>query len=103
MPERVEKPIRVKQLEGQFKPRGPRKKSPIMVERRFHVAADRKPKVTTRLERVDRGKGQADWEVVVEIDGIRAGVRALPPLLKGRATRVRKRRVSEDSDDRIQR
>lgn len=96
MPERLEKPIRVKQLEGQFKPRGPRKKSPIVVERRFHVAADRKPKVTTRLERVDRGKGQTQWEVVVEIDGIRAGARALPPLLKGRATRVRKRRVSEE-------
>ena len=78
MPERVEKPIRVKQLESQFKPHGPRKKSPITVERRFHVAADREPKVTTRLERVDRGEGQAHWEVVVEIDGIRAGARALP-------------------------
>ena len=96
MPERMEKPIRMKELERRFKPRGPRKKTPITVERRFHVAADGEPEITTRLERVDRGRGQAHWEIVVEIDGVRAGARALPPRLKGRATRRQRRRVSED-------
>ena len=86
----------MRELERQFKPRGPRKKAPVAVERRFHVAADREPKVTTRLERVDRGNGQAHWEVVVEIDGVRAGARALPPPLKGRATKIQEARVSED-------
>jgi V8-like Glu-specific endopeptidase len=96
MPNPIEKPIRMRELERRFKPRGPRKKAPVAVERRFHVAADGEPRVTTRLERVDRGKGQAHWAVVVEIDGVRADARALPPPLKGRATKVQKRRVSED-------
>jgi V8-like Glu-specific endopeptidase len=92
----MEKPIRIKDLERRFKSRGPREKTPIALERRFHVAADREPQVKTRLERVDRGKGQAHWEVVVEIDGVHAGARALPPRLKGRATKIQRRRVSED-------
>jgi hypothetical protein len=54
----MEKPIRIKDLERRFKSRGPRKKTPIALERRFHVAADREPQVKTRLERVDRGKAK---------------------------------------------
>jgi V8-like Glu-specific endopeptidase len=96
MPERIEKPIRVKELERRFKPRDPREQTPITLERRFHVAAEGEPKVKTTLARVDRGDGRAEWEVVVEIDGVRAGARALPPPLKGRATKVKRRRVSED-------
>ncbi|MCA1710048.1 MAG: hypothetical protein LC808_44890, partial [Actinobacteria bacterium] len=50
----------------------------------------------TRLERVDRGDGKPDWEVIVDIDGVKAGARALPPALRGKATRVGKRRLTED-------
>jgi V8-like Glu-specific endopeptidase len=96
MPNQVEKPIAMKQLEDRFKSRPARTKTPIALERRFHVIADRKPQVETRLERVNRGKGEAHWEVVVEVDGVRAGARALPSPLKGRATRVGKRQVSEE-------
>jgi V8-like Glu-specific endopeptidase len=96
MPKRIEKPIRMKELERRFKSRDPRSTTPIAVERRFQVAADNEPEVRTMLERVDRGDGQPHWEVIVEIDGVRAGARALPSPLKGRATKVKKRQVSED-------
>ena len=87
MPNRIEKPIRMKELERRFTPRGPREETPIALERRVHVAADREPQVRTRLDRVVRGEGQAHWEVVVEVDGVRAGARALPPPLGGRAAK----------------
>lgn len=96
MPDRIEKPIRVRELERRFTPRGPREETPIALERRFHVAADREPQVRTRLDRVVRGEGQAHWEVVVEVDGVRAGARGLPPPLQGRATKIERRRLSED-------
>ncbi|MBA3256165.1 MAG: hypothetical protein H0T64_05890, partial [Pyrinomonadaceae bacterium] len=86
----------MKELDQHFKPRGPLKETPIAIERHFHIAADRKPQVKTRLERIDRGDGQPQWEVIVEIDGVRAGGRALPPALKGRASKIKKRRISED-------
>jgi hypothetical protein len=97
MPEQTQKPVRVKELERRFKARAARKDSPIAVERRFHVAADREPRISTRLERIDRGDGKPSWEVIVDIDGIRAGGRALPPRMKGKATKVGKRKVSEES------
>ncbi len=89
MPEPVDKPVPAKELDKHFKPRGALKKTPIALERRFHVAADREPQINTRLERVDRGDGQRYWEVIVDIDGVSAGGRALPPALKGRATQGR--------------
>jgi len=96
MPDRIQRPVSVKELDQHFKPRGPLKETPIAIERHFHIAADRKPQVKTRLERIDRGDGQPQWEVIVEIDGVRAGGRALPPALKGRASKIKKRRISED-------
>ena len=95
MAEPVDKPIPAKELDKHFKSRGALKKRPIALERRFHVAADRKPQVKTRLERIDRGDGQRHWEVIVDIDGVSAGGRALPPALKGRARKAGKRRISE--------
>ncbi len=96
MQERTQKPIPVKALNQHFKPRGALKKTPIALERRFHIAADREPQVKTRLKRIDRGDGQQYWEVIVDIDGVRAGGRALPPALKGKASKIEKRRVSEE-------
>ncbi|BFU95667.1 MAG: hypothetical protein NTNFB02_23890 [Nitrospira sp.] len=96
MQERIREPISVKKIAKHFKPRGPLKKTPITLERRFHIAADRKPHVKTRLKRIDRGDGQPHWEVIVDIDGARAGGRAMPPALKGQARKIEKRRISED-------
>lgn len=96
MPDRHPRPVPVKELDQHFKTRGPLKETPISVERRFHVAADREPKITTRLERVLRADNKVDWEVIVEIDGVRAGGRPQPPALKGEATKVGKREISEE-------
>ena len=96
MAKRTERPIPVKALNRHFKARGPLKEQSIELERRFHVASDRKPEVKTRLERIERGDGEHHWEVIVDIDGVRAGGRAMPPALKGKASRVEKRHVSED-------
>lgn len=96
MPSNIQRPVPVKELNQHFKPRGAIKVTPIALERRFHVAADCEPHVKTRLERIDRGDDKPHWEVIVEIDGVRAGGRALPPALKGQASNIEKRRISED-------
>jgi hypothetical protein len=74
MQERTQKPVPQDELARVFKTRGPVEEKPIAVERRFHIAADHEPEVRTRLERVERGDGRFDWEVIVEIDGVRPGV-----------------------------
>ena len=96
MADKAPSPIPVKRLDQHFEDRPPVDDRTIAVERRFHVVADRQPRVESRVEAVDRGDGVPHWEVVVEIDGVRAGVRARPPALGGEATRVKKRRVSEE-------
>jgi V8-like Glu-specific endopeptidase len=95
MTERTDRPVSVKRLDALFEPRDASDLTPIALQRRFHVVADREPRVETHVEAVDRGDGGSQWEVIVEIDGVRAGGRALPPALAGKATRVRKRRLSE--------
>jgi V8-like Glu-specific endopeptidase len=96
MQERNQKPIPFKKLDEHFKPRGPVKKTTIALERKFHIAARRKPRVKTRVELVERGDGQQYWEVIVDIEGVQAGGRALPPALKGKASRIKKRQISEE-------
>lgn len=96
MPVNIQRPIPLNELDKHFKRRGPVKATPIAVERRFHVGADQQPQVKTRLERIDRGDNKPHWEVVVEINGVRAGGRALPPPLKGQASRIEKRQISEE-------
>lgn len=96
MPERIQNPVPMNDLEQVFKTRGPRDERPIAVERRFHIAADREPEVKTRLERIERGDGHFDWEVIVDIDGVQAGGRALPAALKGQGVKKKRRQVSEE-------
>jgi V8-like Glu-specific endopeptidase len=96
MQKRTPKPIPVKALSRHFKRRDALKDTPIALERRFHVVADREPQVKTRLEQFDRGDGHTNWEVIVEIDGVRAGSRALPPALKGKPIKVEKRKIPEE-------
>lgn len=95
MANRSDRPVSFKELDEHFKPRPAIKETPVSVERRFHIAAEREPKVATRLVRMESRDGRPNWEVVVEIDGVRAGARALPPALKGEASRRVKRSVSE--------
>jgi V8-like Glu-specific endopeptidase len=96
MPERMPDPIPFKEIDEIFEPRGPRSEAPISLERRFQIAADREPKISTRLERIDRGDGRPHWQIIVEVDGVRAGGRALPPAMSGKPTRVGKRQISEE-------
>jgi V8-like Glu-specific endopeptidase len=96
MPEGIGDPIRMRDLDKHFEERGPLDERPIAMERRFHVSAEGEPRVQTRLERIDRGDGQPHWEVIVEVEGVRAGARALPPAMTGKATRIRKRRINEE-------
>jgi V8-like Glu-specific endopeptidase len=96
MADPIQKPIPFKELNQFFKSRLALNEKPISVERRFHIIADDKPKINTRLEPIDRGDGKQQWEVVVEIEGVRAGGRALPPMLKGNASKIEKRELSED-------
>ena len=96
MQDRNQKPIAFKELDQHFKTRGPLQETPIALERRFHIVADREPSVKARLERIDRGDGQSQWEVIVDIDGIRAGGRALPAALRGQAVKIEKRQFSEE-------
>lgn len=95
MKEYKQRPISFKKLEKYFESRPPRKSALISMERRFHIQAEGEPKVVTRLERVDRADNKMNWEVIVEIDGVRVGGRAVPPPLSGEATRIEKRRISE--------
>jgi V8-like Glu-specific endopeptidase len=92
----IQRPVLVKELDHHFKSRRALKETPIVLERRFHIAADCEPQVKTRLKRIDRGDGQPHWEVIVDIDGVRAGGRAAPQALTGKATKIEKRRISED-------
>jgi len=96
MKNQSEKPILVKDLDQYFKRRGALKETSVAIERRFHVSADHKPGIKTRLECIDRGDGQHHWEVIVEIDGVNAGGRAQPPALKGKESKIEKRTISEE-------
>jgi hypothetical protein len=68
MPDSNHKPIPFKELDKYFKARNALKDVPIAVQRRFHIVANQQPRVKTRVERIDRGDGQSDWEVIVEIE-----------------------------------
>ncbi len=96
MSDSTKRPVSLKDLDKVFKARGALNKTPIATERRFHIAADQEPQIKTRLERIVRDDGQSSWEVIVDIAGVRAGGRALPPALKGQASKIEKRKVSEE-------
>lgn len=96
MANETERPIPVKELDQHFQSRDPLKERPITLERRFHLLADQEPRVTSRLQRIERGDGRNHWEVLIEVDGVRAGGRALPRPLKGTASKIEKRQISEE-------
>jgi V8-like Glu-specific endopeptidase len=88
----ITKPIGLREAEKALKTRGPLKNIPQAIERRFHLAAEKAPNLTTRLNPLERG----GWEVVVEIDGVDVTQRAAPPLMKGTPMKRQERAVSEE-------
>jgi V8-like Glu-specific endopeptidase len=78
-------PLSNEDLRKKFGTRPPRRKKSISIERRIQIAADKEPRVETRLERIEGGDG---WELVVSIDGVRAGARTAPRPLSGKAIQV---------------
>jgi V8-like Glu-specific endopeptidase len=86
----------VKELDERFEARDALKPTPITLEPRFHVIADGEPRVETLLECVERGQGEPHWEVIVDVDGVRPGGRGLPQALNGEATKISKRKVTEE-------
>jgi len=63
----IQRPVPIEELDEHFKPRKALKETPIALERRFHVTAEREPQVKTRLQRIERGDGQPHWEVIVDM------------------------------------
>jgi V8-like Glu-specific endopeptidase len=90
-----DRPVDFDRLDDTFRARDAAKPRPIAIERRFQVAAEREPRVQAKLVRVERGDGQAHWDVVVEVDGVRAGGRALPPPLRGESSRIPRHRLDD--------
>ena len=88
---RNSKPLSLAEAAKHLETRGPRQKAKLAIERRFHLAADAEPKVTTKARRMEGG----GWEVAVEIDGIDVTGRSAPPMMKGTAVKQSARRVSE--------
>ena len=97
MPERSKRPVPFKELDKYFQARPAVRNNPIKVQHRFHIAAEREPVISTQLVAVERGDGKKSWEIIVDIDGAYAGARAQPMALKGTATKIEKRKVSEES------
>ncbi len=91
----IEKPLTLKEAEKHFKTRGANKETPISINQRFHVQAEKEPEVKTRLVPVKRDEQKISWEVQVEINGVKAGGRALPGLLKGTPVKIGAREIDE--------
>jgi V8-like Glu-specific endopeptidase len=89
-------PITGDELFKHLERRGPGREIPIAIERRFHVAADEEPRIDARLEPVERADGGHGWQVIIEIDGVRAGARVVPHPLRGDAVKPQDRDVDED-------
>jgi V8-like Glu-specific endopeptidase len=95
MASKNERPIEFEEIGKYFQDRDALEERPLTIERRFHVAADREPIVKTRFERSRDKKGESNWELVVEVEGVRAGGRASPPPLKGQPCRCERRSIDE--------
>lgn len=91
-----QRPVPMQELERQFPARAAERETPIAVQRSFVVAADRPPEVRTRVERVDRGDGHVQWQVSLDVQGVRPGGRALPAPMKGERLKRAPRQTPED-------
>ena len=101
MPDERRPPLLPDEIAERFTSREPEGDVSITIERRFHVAAELEPGAQVRLERVERDGDRQGWEVVVEIEGVRAGARALASPLRGDAVRPGELDVDEDTVDEV--
>jgi V8-like Glu-specific endopeptidase len=94
------RPLPETALKRKFPARPPRKKALIQRTSRFFVAGGRKaPAVKTRVVAIRRkagGKNRVDYEIVVDVKGVWADVRAVPPPVKGKMIKAGKRSDSAD-------
>src|SRR5688572_25322929 len=97
-----ERPLKFEELDNHFRDRDPIEAKPIKIERRFHVQAEGEPKFKGRFERVHRGEGESSWELIVELEGVRVGGRALPPPLKGKPCKCEKRTIGDSEIEQLQ-
>jgi V8-like Glu-specific endopeptidase len=80
------KPLSASRIRKEFPARKAEQETRISIDHRFFIAGGKEPpRVKTRVVRT---KGRANqYEVIVEIDGVRAGARAFPPGLAGKAVK----------------
>lgn len=95
------KPLSAGRIRREFPPRKAERETPIAVDHRFFVAGGKRPpRVRTRVVRMKSVRGGSNrYEVIVEIDGVRAGVRAFPPGLRGTPLRKSGRGENIELDD----
>lgn len=101
MAEDRRKPLAANRVSKSFPARAAEQPSTISVDHRLFVEAGKEPpKVTTRVVRLKAPRGGGDrYEVVVEIDGVRAGARAFPPALEGTSLRRTRKGGTVDVDE----
>lgn len=92
------KPLSGRQISKNFPARPAQKDSLISIDHRFHVVGgDKPPKVATKVIRMEGHDDQ--YEVLVEIDGVRPGVRAVPHAMAGTAVKRSRADSRIDLDD----
>lgn len=95
MSDQNSRPIPLSEAEAQLGARDKLTEAAIALERRFHVVGA-EPKVNARLERIEVHDGPPQWEVIVEVEGIRPGSRGNPPPIKGNAVEIAQRQITEE-------
>lgn len=92
------KPLSARRIGKAFRARKAEQESPISVDWRFYVAGSKKPpKVKAKAVRVE-GRG-TQYEVIVEVDGVRAGARAFPRAMHGTPVKRSRKDQRIDVDD----
>jgi V8-like Glu-specific endopeptidase len=98
MKHRQPRPLSPRQIATAFPARPPERDSSISIGHRFFVASgDRPPEVTTKVVRIEGRENE--YEVVLEIDGVRPGARVNPPGPHGTAMRRSRAGQTFDFDE----
>ena len=94
------KPLSPDRLGTAFRSRPPETEKAISVEHRFFVEGGRRPpKVETKVVRVKTPDGGNRYEVIVDVDGVRAGARAFPPALGGTSIKRTRKGATIEIDE----
>lgn len=95
------KPLSTRVIKKRFPARDAARVGGIAVEHSHFVnGGTEPPTVKTRVVEVEAPRGEGkQYEVIVEIDGVRVGGRAFPPGLKGTSVKRSRSRQTIDLDD----